>query len=341
MQPTRETLARLSDIMRIISALLIFYYHAGLFVTLPLSRYGDFAVNTFIMLAIVASIAFTRAKTEPGLAEYMWRRVKRIFPLYFSINIAIFAASYLYPSRLGQPFTFRQFLLSSTGLSIVFGDRFLSEVFWFIPFIFQVYLVLGFFGNRLLRLNWRPLVLAALVVSAIEIILLSRLMGEGLIETRKWSPLLRLPELLFGLMTAAAAANVVAFPEYLANVAFYSAGAIALGCSAFLIPHAAYLFMLPLNGVIVTAVITALSAAILLVFASAGISTSALRFAGRATFPFFLIHGIGLRFIDSRWHSQTLAWLGYLATCIAAAVVLELIFGSARATKALSRLSAR
>ncbi|HEY0368517.1 MAG TPA: acyltransferase family protein [Chthoniobacterales bacterium] len=325
---SRERLGRFMDVMRIISALLIFYYHAGIFVALPLSRYGDFAVNTFITLAIVASIAFARGgEAEPSFGSYVWRRVKRIFPLYLLINVAIFGASFVYPSRLGQPFTSRQTILSALGLSIVFGERFLSEVFWFIPFIFQVYMLIGWRGKRLLRLPWPVCFIAAFLISAIEIAALAHFLGEGSYETRKWSPLLRLPELFFGLMTAALISDLISTRAYFVNVATYAVLAIAVACGAIALPIAAYLWMLPLHGLMITILVAIFAALMLLVLDFLTVETSLLRLAGAATFPFFLIHGVGMRFIASRWDSRPLAWASYLLACIIMAVVLTLIFG--------------
>ena len=69
------------DLMRVASALLIFYYHAGLLISLPLSSYGDHAVSTFIMLAVVSSMTFARRADDAGFGNYLWRRLKRIFPI--------------------------------------------------------------------------------------------------------------------------------------------------------------------------------------------------------------------------------------------------------------------
>jgi peptidoglycan/LPS O-acetylase OafA/YrhL len=292
-------------------------------------------------MAIVASIAFTSATSSPSLAAYLWRRIVRIFPLYLTINAAIFGASFLYPSRLGQPFTLREFALSSAGLSLLFGERFLSEVFWFIPFIFQIYVVLGLGGKRLLRLPWRGAFLLAFVVSACEIVLLSRIIPDALIETRKWSPLLRLPELLFGLMTAATLSHVLPAREFFLNIVVYGALCSLLALGAVLIPAASYLFALPLHGLIVTIVVTLLSSAALLLVNKAHLATTTLRFIGRATFPFFLIHGVGLRFVDAHWHSRPSAWLAYLAACLLGAGVLEMIFGPSLRAKALSPATAQ
>ena len=328
-----EKLGRLTDVMRIVSAVLIFYYHAGIYVCLPLSAYGDFAVNTFIILAIVATFAFSRAGEQPGFAAYMWSRVKRIFPMYISINLVIFAASYVYPSRLGQPFTGRQFMFSSLALSQLFNQRFLSEVFWFVPFILQVYVIIALLRRHLMRLHWPAFFIIAFAISALEISLLAQVMGDALIETRKWSPLLRLPEFGFGVITAALLARAVTGRAFIFYVAIYGLLAVLLACVGSAIPNARYLFMLPLNGLIVTIAIAITSALLLFVIERVSISTSALRSAGRATFPFFLIHGIGLRFVDARWHSQTAAWLAYLFACMVAAVALEFMFGAAFARK--------
>src|SRR2546423_477937 len=216
-----QWLGRLMDLMRIIAALLIFYYHAGLLIHLPLSRFGDHAVSTFIALAIVASTTLGKSSEQASVGRYLWRRIKRVFPMFLLINLLIFAASYLYPSRSGRPYSFSQLLLSAFGLSQYVGQPYLSEVFWFIPFIFQVYLIIAVFRRRLLELNWKIFFAVGALVSAVAIWTLSNLMGDNLFEIRKWSPVLRLPEVGFGLMTAALVAQVLSPQRYRRNLTIY------------------------------------------------------------------------------------------------------------------------
>ena len=336
-----QSLGRLMDLMRIVAALLIFYYHAGLLLHLPLSRFGDHAVSTFIVLAIVASMALGKSAEQGSAASYLWRRIKRLFPMFFLINVAIFAASHLYPSRLGRPYSFWQLLLSAFGLSQYVGQPYLSEVFWFIPFILQVYVIIAFFGRRLLELNWKFLFAVGALVSAVAIWRLSNVMNDNLFEMRKWSPLLRLPEVGFGLMTAAFIGRVLQFHRYCWNLLFYGVITALLACGSFLVPRAAYLFCYPLTGLVVTLIVAGTAAGVLFVTEPLGVSSEALRFLGRATFPFFLIHGVGMRFVNSRYDGRILPWCAYFSACVVAAIVLEFAFRFRVSAKASATLAGK
>ncbi len=316
------------DLMRVVSALLIFYYHAGILIYLPLSRFGDYAVSTFIVLAVVASMSLGKRTDDVTFWEYLSRRLKRIFPLYLTINLLIFAASYLSPSRLGRPYSIGELLLSTFGLSQYFAHPYLSEVFWFIPFIVQVYVIIAAFGKRLLELNWVVFFAAGICVSGISIFILNSVMGDNLSEMRKWSPLLRLPEVGFGFMTAAVLSGVLSIKRYAGYVLIYLGFVAILACGSLVAPRAAYLFSYPLVGLAVTAGVTAIGLGLRWVVDAVGVSPDLLRFLGRATFPFFLIHGAGMRFIHHKYDAQALAWAGYLLACIGAAIIFEFIFSA-------------
>jgi peptidoglycan/LPS O-acetylase OafA/YrhL len=280
------------------------------------------------MLAVVSSMTFARRADDTGVGNYLWRRLKRIFPIYLFINVLIFAASYFYPPRLGHSYSIAQLLLSVLGLSQYVGQPYLSEVFWFIPFIIQVYVVIGLFRDHLLKLNWKLFFLVGTCISGFAIWILSGVMGDALFEMRKWSPILRLPEVGFGFMTAAVVAQVLSPKAYWRNVAVYVSFIALLACGSFIAPHAAYLFCYPLIGLGVSIFVAVACYCLLFVTKKLAVSARALRFIGRTTFPFFLIHGVGMRFVSHKYSANPVAWFGYLFFCMAAALCLEWFFGA-------------
>src|SRR5205085_2172565 len=218
--------------------------------------------------------------------------------------------------------------LSAFGLSQYFGQPYLSEVFWFIPFIVQVYVIIAVFGRRLLKLNWALFFLVGACVSGLAIFALDAIMGTGLTEMRKWSPLLRLPEVGFGFMTAAILTGELSPKQYATNVLLYLGFVGLLACCSFIEPRAAYLFSYPLIGLGITALITLICLPVSWLTDRTDVTKRHLRFLGRATFPFFLIHGAGLRFLYNKFDGQPIAWVGYLLACIALALLLEFVFSA-------------
>ena len=122
----------------------IFYFHVGVNTHYPLSQYGHYAVGFFIVLAGVAYLNFSRTRVTDlrTCLHYFFNRLWALFPIFLAVNLLIFAASYVYPSGLGRPYSAGELVLSSLGLSQYFGYRYLSVVMWFVPFILQVYLLL-------------------------------------------------------------------------------------------------------------------------------------------------------------------------------------------------------
>jgi peptidoglycan/LPS O-acetylase OafA/YrhL len=127
-----------------------------------------------------------------------------------------------------------------------------------------------------------------------------------------------LPEVLFGciLGQARSVADVVA------PVVIYVVCCALAALLAIQYPQAAPTALLPLKGLVVFLVLVAVVAGILPFIKNE--QSGILALFGRAAFPFFLLHGIGVRFMSEKFGRNTLPWIFYFVLCWAAAIVLIL-----------------
>ena len=85
--------SRTLDIGRILGASTIFYFHIGLSGRYPLSSYGEYAVEYFVMLAGIAYILFSRSKPSvpSEYFDYMKKRLASLFPMFVIFFISALA----------------------------------------------------------------------------------------------------------------------------------------------------------------------------------------------------------------------------------------------------------
>ncbi len=317
------------DRIRVLAALAVFYLHIGLNLHLPLSDYGEYAVTTFLMMAIVSAVAFSLPKRQdewqPG--RYLITRLGRLMPLYVFVNLVIYAISFAVPSRLGRPFSGGELLLSCLGVSQYVRARYLSTVFWFIPFIVQVYFLIAIGQRSIDRLRAWWCLPAAFALLWLEIL------GMRFVETadpitilRNWSPLFRPTELVLGAQGGLWLAGRLNNQEFAGRIGWYAAlaGLLALGCRQPL----GYAYTLPLYGGIVTVLIVGVT---WLTTREPG--AAARRFwrrLGRATYPFYLIHGVPILFLFHHFGRSPAVWVADLVGCALAALVLDAVFSPRR-----------
>ena len=306
-------LSKTSDFARFFGASAVFYFHVGLGTGFRYSRWGEYAVALFILLAGVAYVNFSSAKPTdfPSYKRYVGTRLKAIFPLFVSINCLIFIASFLHSSALGRPFTFTELFLSSTGLSQYFGCRYLSTPMWFVPFILQAYLAFPIVDEILNRISGALVMFLAFSISIILIWLVFVFWpAQAMGICRNWSVVFRLPEVCVGVILGRCLFSRCSIASGVAALVTF-AGLSLVQASLFKeCPSQSYVLSLPWNGIIVTLVIIAAST---LAAASCGrlLGQQTLRFIGTASFPFFLAHGIGILFILGRFGDSTPAWVIY------------------------------
>ena len=323
---SKTTLSPIVDLGRALAVTSIFYFHVGVNTHYPLSQYGHFAVGFFIVLAGLAYMCFSRTHvTDRGsYFRYFGDRLLALFPIFIIVNLLIFAASYVYPSGLGRPYTLGELILSSLGLSQYFGYRYLSVVMWFVPFILQVYLLLPLI-ERLLA--WIPpvivLIVAFLLSFELTMIVSIQYPWKAIEICCSWSPIFRLPEVVLGVFLGMLFSQRVRLPGGIVFLAVYVVASFCLLHSVNYYPIPEVVSALPWAGLMLGALITAI-AILMFVALSCSVHIRSFRLLGNASFPFFLIHGVAIRFIYAKFGANILAWLGYFLLCWCASIILAL-----------------
>ena len=198
---SKNKLSAIVDLGRALAVTAIFYFHVGKNTHWPLSQYGHYAVGFFVVLAGLAYLCFSRTHVTDwrSYCRYFRDRLWALLPIFLAVNLLIFAASYVYPSGLGRPYTWVELALSSLGVSQYFGYRYLSVVMWFVPFILQVYLLLPVVHWLLGRVKPVLAMLGSFLVSFGLAIMVCRWFPEKAEEICvNWSPIFRLPEVVLG-----------------------------------------------------------------------------------------------------------------------------------------------
>jgi peptidoglycan/LPS O-acetylase OafA/YrhL len=328
--------AKSADLGRVLGATAIFYSHIGLLGSYPFSAWGEYAVNYFVLLSGAAYILFsrTRPSTFSEYWQYQVKRLRVLLPAYLVINIALYFASFRFPGALGRPFHFTEFLASASGLSLFLGWKYTSTVMWFMPFIFQGYLLLPLLDWCARRVHPVVLMLGAgvlsMVLSHCTLFLTSDIYAAAVI-CKNWSPVFRLPEVCAGLVIGRGLLPVMGVssksnPSRLANVAAILAwGVLCLppltnlptlfGAS----PSPCYIHM---EGFIVPMLILVLGWVASLRWPDSWLKQ--LRLLGLASFPFYLLHAAPLVTLERRLGEHLPLWLVYYVFCWLAALALTL-----------------
>jgi len=322
-------ISRISDIGRIIAVSAIFYFHTGGITSWPFYWWGEYAVTFFILLSGVAYSCFSSTHPDDfcSYRKYVLGRLKAIFPIFFFINLAIFAASYLHPSALDRPFTFAELLASCTGVSQYLGWRYMSTVMWFVPFIIQAYLLFPLIAPLIERFSGTRVVLAAFVVSTPLVMVVFLLFPWPARICAHWSVIFRLPEVCLGVIIGMVIKDRRALRPGLVAIAVSGTGLsiLALAGRAYTDATEAKILALPLHGLLISLGIVAVSIAAAAILAGPK-NTSALRLIGTASFPFFLLHGAGVGFVGHRFGPSPAAWVSYYGLCWVAAILFTVIY---------------
>jgi peptidoglycan/LPS O-acetylase OafA/YrhL len=316
------------DIGRVLGASAIFYFHIGLFSGhCPLSNYGEFAVEYFVILAGIAYILFSRSKpsTPSEYFDYMKRRLASLFPMFLLVNLAIYLGSFLFPSPLGRPFRFIEFIASAAGASQYVGWKYMSTVMWFMPFIIQAYLLFPLIDWTARRVNPVVLVLMAfglsyLLAQTVPLFVKSDLQAR--LVCKNWSPVFRLPEVCVGVILGRIALNRRGYWGGALAVAVY--GILSLLFSLKLLANTHSFFYMPWSGFMVPAVLFGASALLSPVLRST--NAKWIRLLGLSSFPFFLLHAAPLAALGRRFHDQAAVWVAYyLAGWLIAIALTQLL----------------
>ncbi len=324
---SKSTLSPIADLGRALAVTAIFYFHVGKSTDYPLSLYGHFAVGFFIILAGVAYLCFSRTHVTDSRSyfQYFFNRLLALFPIFLVVNLLIFAASYVYPSGLGRPYNLGELILSSLGLSQYFGYRYLSVVMWFVPFILQVYLLLPLVEGVFLRIQPVLVLVAAFLISfALTMPVCAYFPDKAEEICVNWSPIFRLPEVVLGVYLGMVFSQRARLSNCIVFLAVYTAASFCLLQSGKYLTIPGTVSALPWAGLMISLLIAA--AAILLFVAlsrSAGLRN--FRLLGYAAFPFFLIHGVAIRFVYAKFGTNGLVWVIYFILCWCVSIILALI----------------
>jgi peptidoglycan/LPS O-acetylase OafA/YrhL len=307
---------RTLDIGRVLAASLIYYFHIGIFDQCPLSAYGQFAVEYFVMLSGISYILFSKSK--PALWSeyfaYIKKRLTSLFPIFLLVNLLIYIGSFFYASSLGKSFSFVEFLASAAGISQYLGWKYMSNVMWFMPFIMQVYLLLPLIDWTARRINPVTLVLIAFGVSC----LLAQMMPlfanseyQLKLICKNWSPIFRLPEVCVGVILGRICLTRSGLGAGLLAVIVY--GTLALAVDTVESTCTFGRFYMPWNGFVVPLFIFGVSALISPLLRAA--NSKLLRWLGISSLPFFLLHAAPIATISHHFQNKPSVWAAYFFIC--------------------------
>jgi peptidoglycan/LPS O-acetylase OafA/YrhL len=310
--------SRATDVARILASAAIFYYHIGLFGGYPLFRFGEYAVEYFVILSGVSFVLFSQAKpARPSeYWDYLKKRFRSLFPMYLLINLLVFLASFVHAPARAEPVDLPGFLASVAGVSGFLGWHFMTKPMWFIPFIMQVYLLLPLLDWTLRRVN--PMVVVLLAAAFSFLLALWAMDSFQLTDLQRcnicknWSPLFRLPEVCVGVILGRMMqpGSSRRWPG-VAAILLYGLLAWLAG-----LPQRGIVFTffyLPWNGFLVPLILFGLTLACVPVFAPLG--TQWLRLLGLSTFPFFLLQCAPLAIIKHAFGDRLVVWLILFLAC--------------------------
>lgn len=320
--PTRHaTRESQVDLLRIFAASAIFYYHSGLYANWPFSPWGEFAVATFIYLTSFCSIKYSASLAGP-FRTYFWSRFKAIYPTFAIVSLLIIAANFFYvPPKIGSHYTLPDIAANFLIISQYVGKPWMTASMWFVPFVLQVYLILPIFRKIPIRLLTLPFAFLVSGFACVAVYALHPTLPEHAYGIcRNWSPIFRLPEVMFGCVLARAR-NLA---DVVASVVTYVVYCVLIALLVVVYPQASSTLLLPLKGVVVFLILSATTAFILPLVKHqlAGI----IAILGRAAFPFWLLHGPGVTFMGDRFGQNILPWILYFVLCWIGAIAFNVSF---------------
>lgn len=330
----RGAVSQTIDVARVVAVSAIFYFHVGQPTHYPLSHLGKYAVGFFIVLAGITYLVFSRTHASDlgSYVKYLGNRIAALFPVFLAVNVLLFAASHVYPSDLGRPFTMSELALSCLGISEYLGYRFLSQAMWFVPFILQVYLLLPLMVWLLSRVRPMAVLTGAFGLSFLLTETVFALYPANALRIcYLWSPVFRLPEVLLGVFLGRWITQGTRASDAIAFFAVYlgASGSFILLSTENSHPNAGWVLALPWSG-LVLGVLIVLTAVLIrhgLRWTAVGLNY---RLFGAASFSFFLIHGPAIGAVYAKVGANTFAWLLYFVLCWIGAVIMAAFDGQWR-----------
>jgi peptidoglycan/LPS O-acetylase OafA/YrhL len=188
----------------------------------------------------------------------------------------------------------------------------------------QVYLLLPLIERLLARIPPVIVLIVAFLLSfELTMIVSVQYPWKAIEICCSWSPIFRLPEVVLGVFLGMLFSQRARLPSGIVFLAVYIVASFCLLQSANYYPIPEVVAALPCAGLILGVLITVI-AVLMFVALSWSIHIRSFRLLGNASFPFFLIHGVAIRFIYAKFGANVFIWLGYFLVCWCASIILTL-----------------
>jgi len=318
------------DFLRILSASALFYWHVGLSTGWPLAVLSSWSTGVFVTTSAFCAVRFSRHRK--GLHEgsftatrnFLVDRFVAVYPAYAIITLLIFAGSFLHPAT-GHSAAFS---LPELGVNLLMvnpyvGVDFFSAPMWFIPFIFQVYLLIPI----LCRCHGWPVLgmTISTVVSIFSCWLAYHVAPREAEEIcRTWSPIFRLTPVFLG-VALGMLSSVSLVPRILGAFAMCSVGELML---APVFPEMSHTLRRPAQGLVAFLVLGFVAFLLARTIKHAPSVQWWTTLLGQASFPFFITHAVMISFVWTRFGNNVPLWLGYFLLCWMGSAIFALFYRS-------------
>jgi len=291
--------------------------------SLPLSGLASNTTAVFIFLIGFCAIRFSSLHNPDVLTAGNWMkyplgRLAKLLPIFWLVCFLLFAASFFHPaSTMSRPFSLGEFAMNLVGLNQYFGDRYLTRTMWFVPFVVQVYFLIPVFR----RIPFRPVLTmaGAFVISSLLCLLAFRIRPDIAQEIcRTWSPLFRLPMVYLGIALAMSRTRA----DICKTLASFLTGASLLAAAAPHWPSMAITLSRPLDSLLFGLLIMGCSWLLSLPLLGSSFAHELITTLGKASYPFFLIHGAMITFLWRTFGKSPVIWISYFAACWGTAVMI-------------------
>jgi len=307
------------DVLRILCATFLFYFHVGIVTHWPLYAYATYASGTFIALAGYCAVRYSRHReallrpTIAGVSRYFFDRFLAVYPAYAAITLAVFAGSFLYPAVGHQGhFTVTELICNLLMINQYIGMEYFTAMMWFVPFVLQLYLLVPLLSLIARRFSWQGLIACSVVSLLASMVVYGIAPLAGSEVCKDWSPLFRLAPAFLGVACGIATSTAIV-PGLLV---------LWLACSAsrlLLLPWWPGLQPTIFRSLYSAAMFPALLGIAWVIARQLQRCPDGLKkivtLLSQATLPFFLGHGILIHFLWSRFGSNPSIWVAYFVFC--------------------------
>lgn len=304
------------DLIRVMSASLLFYFHAGITAQWHYFQWAGYVTGTFIPITTYCALKWSRHRHDlltgnfSSAKGFIRDRFLGLYPIYAFFCFLIFWGSYLHASD-GQsgPFSAGELGVSLLMINQFVGVEFFTNPMWFVPFVLQVYLLVPL----LARFTKFP-AMGMAVCTAISLMLciaVSKLSGDLTYRIcNSWSPLFRLPLVFLGVTFATAKPR-----QAWISFTVFAAGVLLGLLLRPVFPALDYVLLKRLYSLLAMMLIFTTGLFVGYLMRKCLKSWDWLSLMGQAAMPFFLSHGVMIRYVYGKWGGSPLVWTGYFVCC--------------------------